>query len=263
MCTSFVLNAEKRFIGMNFDIGDRPIKFSHTNDGRLTIFQSDSGTFLPALGMNKNGAFMNLQMVEGREEGNYRRGKNVVHIIRLFDEVLSGKLDSINLAELLSEKNIVNVPGHSVHSLLCTNQRETFIVSPGREHMDAGGGKVQVLTNFPLSQSASNYSTSEPGMDRYQIVKNYLNEEENNFSIDKGFEVLEKACQSRGDYPTQLSLIFLPDEKELYFSIKRNFEDRFCFSFDKGLVSNVESDQSWKVGKKGLLLSDLMPESNF
>ncbi|WP_433750360.1 hypothetical protein [Falsibacillus pallidus] len=260
MCTSFVLNAEKRFIGMNFDIGDRPIKFTHTNDGRLTIFQRESGTFLPAFGMNQNGAFMNLQMVEGNEEGNYRRGKNVVHIIRLFDEVLSGKLDSINLEEFLSEKSIVNVPGHSVHSLLCTPQEETYIVSPGRDRIDAGGGKVQVLTNFPLSQSDSNYSTSEPGMDRYQTVKNYLNEDENNFSLDKGFEALKQVCQSDGDFPTQLSLIFLPGDKEVYFTINRNFADRFCFSFESGIIKDLQNDKTWQVGKKGILLSELISE---
>jgi hypothetical protein len=93
MCTSFVVYREKTVIGMNFDISKRPIKMVLRDDNQLIILQKENEQFLPAFGLNKNGTFINLLSVDPNEEGKYRRGKNCVHIMKLFDDVLGVRIE--------------------------------------------------------------------------------------------------------------------------------------------------------------------------
>jgi hypothetical protein len=72
MCTSFVLYSDKTYIGMNFDISDRPIKLSMRGTDQFLVFQKDGPSFFPAFGINRSGTFMNLLMVDPNEAGKYR-----------------------------------------------------------------------------------------------------------------------------------------------------------------------------------------------
>jgi hypothetical protein len=59
-----VVYSDKTYIGMNFDISDRPIALSLKNNDPFLVSQRDGTTFYPAFGLNRSGAFMNLLMVE-------------------------------------------------------------------------------------------------------------------------------------------------------------------------------------------------------
>lgn len=60
MCTSFVLHADQTYIGMNFDIADRPISLSLKGLSLFLVQQKEGAQFLPAFGINRTGAFMNM-----------------------------------------------------------------------------------------------------------------------------------------------------------------------------------------------------------
>lgn len=264
MCTSFVLHREKTYIGMNFDISSRPIKMALAGEGQLIISQKENGRFLPAFGLNKEGTFMNLQMVEQNEEGKYRRGKNCVHMMRLFDEVLSGKVDASEIAAYLQEKEIVNVPNYSVHSLIAAPNDKSYIIEPGRNFLASEDGKNDflVLTNFSVIDGLDQdlETLDGPGSERYKWVYSEIQNSEDDFSVEEGLNILRKIAQTEGDYPTQLSLIYSPEEKTVYFTINRDFNKKFKFSFAQNVIETISGfmeDSNVLVTKKGVLLCEL------
>lgn len=264
MCTSFVLQREKTYIGMNFDLSTRPIKMALAGDGQLIISQKENGRFLPAFGLNKKGTFMNLQMVDPNEEGKYRRGKNCLHIVRLFDEVLSGKVDASALSAYLKEKEVVNVPDYSVHSLIVAPNHKSYIVEPGRQYLDENSTEndFMVLTNFSvIDRLDQDFETLDgPGSERYKKVYLALQNSEDDFSAEEGLNILRKTAQLEGDYPTQLSLIYSPEEQTVYFTINGDFNKKFQFCFLENkikTISGFDKESEILLTKKGILLSEL------
>lgn len=264
MCTSFVIYSSNTFIGMNFDISKRPIKIVLKGDNQFVVLQQEDGQFLPAFGVNRNGTFVNLLMVQPNEEGKYRRGKNCVHIMRLFEEVLAEKTDVSQLKDYLNEKTIVNVPNYSVHSLIAGKNQNSYIVEPGRENLDIDSVKenFMVLTNFPLSENKSkNYEEVEGfGSDRYKKAYNLLLKNKDHFSDTIGFSILKETIQQDGDYPTQFSMISVPEESAVYFTLNGEFQKIFKFSFmDKVIRTNkgFHHNNEMPLSTKGVLLSEL------
>lgn len=261
MCTSFVLyEGDKTFTGMNFDLSDRPIKLARKGSDQLIVYQQEEGRFLPAFGFTASGNFMNLLMVEANEAGQYRRGKGCVHIIRLFDEVLGGKVTLENLGGYLADKTVVNVPGISVHSLVAGVDRRAMVVEPGRGNipLDAASQDFCLLTNFPLVDFIDR-EVSEvcgAGAERYQTCHGMLSEREQPFTVDQGMAILRATSQPAGSFPTQLSTLAVPDEGVIHFWVQRDFTRRYTFSFADWTV-RVGGEAAWSVTKKGILLSEL------
>lgn len=264
MCTSFVLHEDRTYIGMNFDLSERPIKMALSGDHQLIILQKEGGRFLPALGFNKKGIFMNLHMVNPNEEGKYKRNKNSVHMMRLFDEVLSEKVKMTVLPTYLQEKEIVNVPDYSVQSMIVVPNKKSFIVEPGKKHIDTDQleDDFMVLTNFSVRDAMEHEDTAlqGPGSDRYQAAYTELANRRDDFSVEQGLTILKQTAQREGDYPTQLSMIFSPEEESIYFSLKGDFKKIYKFSFADMMLTTVrgfERHFSLLIKKKGVLLSEL------
>lgn len=264
MCTSYVLYSDKTYIGMNFDISDRPIKLSMRGADQLLVFQKDGPRFFPAFGINRSGTFMNLLMVDSNEAGKYRRGKNCVHIIRIFDDVLGGQTSPVALSAFLRDKTVVNVPNISVHSMVAGRDRCAYVVEPGRTNIpfDSASRDFLVLTNFPLSDFVGRdyRDVTGSGADRYKTCYKMLSESKHAFNVDQGFAILEETSQSAGNYPTQFSMLAIPEGGIVYFAIKREFSKRYTFSFADNTVRTGEGfeRQNHRVlDKKGVLLSEL------
>lgn len=264
MCTSFVVHKDNTIIGMNFDISKRPIKMILQKNSQFLILQYEDGEFLPAFGFNNSGTFMNLLMVNPNEEGKYRRGKHCVHIMKLFDEVLSEKIELSSLHEYLHDHSIVNVPNFSVHSMIAGMNRNSFIIEPGRSNVNMSELEqdFMVLTNFSLSdQSHEDYSeVIGNGNERYTQAYETILRNKETFNKDVGFSVLEETAQHDGEYPTQLSVISVPAEGLIYFSLDGDFNKTFEFSFtdlqirtSKGFVNS----NYCPLTKKGVLLEEL------
>ncbi|MQR97218.1 hypothetical protein [Fictibacillus phosphorivorans] len=264
MCTSFVLHEDQTYVGMNFDLSERPIKMALTGENQLLILQKEGGRFLPAIGFNKKGIFMNLHMVNPNEEGKYKRNKNSIHMMRLFDEVLTEKIKTSVLPIYLEEKEIVNVPDYSVQSLIVGPNQKSFIVEPGRKQIDTHEREddFMVLTNFSVRDAMEHedMTLQGPGSDRYQVAFDELANRRGNFSVEQGLSILKQTAQRKGDYPTQLSMIFSPEEESIYFSLKGDFKRLYKFSFSDRMITTVrgfEHDLGFLVKKKGVLLSEL------
>ncbi len=264
MCTSFALYADQTYIGMNFDISDRPIKLSLKGSTQFLVQQKDGDRFYPAFGINKRGAFMNLLMVAPTEAGTYQRRKGCIHIMRLFEEVLDGAVAPEALDARLRDTTIVNVPQVSVHSLVSGPRRAAQVVAPGRRTVRLGDTAPDflALTNFPLSDviGQDDAHVAGDGADRYQTCCRMLLERKGNFSVDDGFAILRATMQTAGDFPTQFSMIALPEHEQVYFVLGRKFEQRLLFSFADNVIRTAdgfESQRAWTLDSKGILLTDL------
>lgn len=260
MCTSFVVSRKGTFIGMNFDISARPIKLVYQKDGQLLVLQEEEGSFLPALGINQNGTFMNLHMVEANEAGMYRRGKNCVHIMRLFADVLGGKLAPADVPAFVEKHTIVNVPQHSVHSLIASSDGQACVVEPGEKVIELSPEERDflVLTNFSLSASPG--EGCSPGADRYQTACERLAAVRDSFELENGFSILKDTAQQDGSFPTQLSLLAVPEEGIVYFTLHANFEKIYCFTFEDQQIrtkSGFQKPAHEVLTRKGILLSEL------
>lgn len=264
MCTSFVVHGDQTIIGMNLDISDRPIKFVLKGNDQLIIMQSENGKFYPAFGCNRNGTFMNLLMVDSHEDGVYKRGKNCVHIMRLFDEILSSKINISSLGDYLHTNKIVNVPDYSVHSMIAGKEHITHIVEPGREpiNMDSIDTSFMVLTNFALSEQLekSYKQVTGPGHDRYvkayEMISSYIQ----SFNMEHAFQILRETAQQSGEYPTQLSLISIPEEHKVFFVLPSDYTRVFEYCFESGemrLYTQNASDKKIILTKNGISLMEL------
>lgn len=249
---------------MNFDISGRPIALSLKGTDQVLVLQKDGPNSHPAFGLNGSGAFMNLLMVAPSEAGKYRRGKNCVHILKIFDGILSGQISADSLETLSHESTIVNVPSISVHSLVVGDDRSACVIEPGRPitHMASSGRDFLTLTNFPLAGFANQdyRNVTGAGADRYKTCYRMLSKSERSFSVNRGFAILEETAQSTGDFPTQFSMLAVPEDGCFYFTVKRDFHKRFKFSFVDHIIRTDEGfarQPNHVLDKKGILLSEL------
>lgn len=264
MCTSFALYADKTYIGMNFDISDRPIKLGMKRADQLLVFQKDGSSFFPAFGINNSGTFMNLLMVDPSKAGKYRRGKSCIHIIRVFDDVLGGQTSLAALGDYLQGKTVVNVPNISVHSMVAGVDRRAYIVEPGRANIPFDGANKDfvVLTNFPLSDfvGQDDHDVTGSGADRYKTCYNMLSKNKHAFNVDQGFAILKETAQASGDYPTQFSMLAVPEDGAVHFAIKKEFSRRYIFVFADNTIRTGEGFKRQNhrlLAKEGVLLSEL------
>ncbi|MGD6963584.1 hypothetical protein ACQCVB_15335 [Fictibacillus phosphorivorans] len=185
-------------------------------------------------------------------------------MMRLFDEVLSEKVKTSVLPTCLQEKEIVNVPDYSVQSLIVGPNKKSFLVEPGRKYIDTDQleDNFMVITNFSVrdAMEQEDMTLQGPGSDRYQLAYGGLVNRRGDFSVEQGLSILKQTAQREGDFPTQLSMLFSPEEENIYFSLKRDFNRIYRFSFSDLLITTergFERDLGFLVKKKGVLLSEL------
>ncbi|GAA0722592.1 hypothetical protein GCM10008905_14270 [Clostridium malenominatum] len=263
MCTSFVVHSKKTFIGMNFD-NKNPIKIMIKDDNQFLVLVNENGQFTPSFGCNRNGTFMNTLMVDSNEDGKYRRGKNVIHIMRLLEDILGEKIKPDSLRDLFKNNLIVNVPNYSVHSMIAGKNKDAYIVEPGRNNIDISSFNrdFMVLSCFPLSDYIGEDYTKVKGTgaERYKKAYEMIIKNHHSFNIDVGFSILKETMQQEGDYPTQFSMVSIPEENVIYFTINGDFTKGFEFSFLDNKIRTgfgFAEKNSYLLSKKGILLCEL------
>lgn len=250
MCTSFAINQTQALVAMNFDIGPRPIALSMPNPAQLLILQSEQGQWLPAIGITSSGRFMNLQMLPTTAAGAYRRSNNVLHIMKVFEQFLAGTID----VAALQSQAIVNVPNHSVHSLLRDEHGQIGILEPGQIGLVQHEQRL-IQTNFSLHSTPAANLSQQPSADRYLICQQLLDQQQPD--IDRAFAILAATKQHAGDFPTQLSVVFEPKQHTVWFAQPSQLSQRWRFTF--GDQQLVVGDRIYQLSKKRLLLSSLNP----
>lgn len=264
MCTSFVIKVNRVVVGMNFDNSGK-FKIALKDNNQFLVLLNINGKYYPSFGMNKNGTFMNDLMVDSNGEGKYKRAsKNIFSTTRLLENVLNGEIKFNELNEFLLEKTIVNLPNSSTHCMIIEESGNTYVIEPGRKNINnlKSEESFVVMTNFPLSENIdTNFDDIQgSGVDRYKIAYNMLSERDKDFSVEDGFDVLLKTKQSGGDYPTEFSMIAIPKEQVIYFTINGDFDKKFKFSFHNNKISSQEGftkNNSCILTSEGIFKSEL------
>ncbi|KNF09078.1 hypothetical protein CLPU_4c01240 [Gottschalkia purinilytica] len=237
MCTSFTVRGNKTIVGMNFDSGDIDYKIVLKNNNEFVIMVNVKGKYFTSFGINSSGTFVNDLMVDSNGKGSYKRqSKNRWITTTLIENVLSEKIEINNLKNILSEIEIVNSPFTSTHNMIVDKQGNVTIVEPGRKilHNKCDESPFYIMTNFALSDFEDKKIDEVEGIgaDRYKKTHQLLLNLEINDSIESCFNILEKVKQDTGKFATNFSIVALPQDKLVFFSIKGDFEKRYVFSFE-------------------------------
>lgn len=223
MCTSFV-NKEKNIIGMNFD--NNGMKYSiKKNDSSFVIMVNFDGRNVPSFGVTNDGVFINSQFTKENEEGKYKRTKNAVHMTRLVSEILSKKIESDEIETILGDKEVVNVPNMSCHSMLVDSEENVWIVEPGRpiqKHPHTDSSPV-ALTNFSLYDYKTKNEVNGDGIERYNDIKELL--KDTTFSNPQEYFGLLKKVVQNGTWKTDFSLVYSKDENKVYYCENQEFDN--------------------------------------
>ncbi|WP_310602014.1 hypothetical protein [Anaerosporobacter sp.] len=228
MCTSFTWRKDNVLVGMNFDNNGVPFSLSMKDPRQFVVCVGGA----PCFGVNSNGSFINHLMVDSNEDGGYKRGKNIVHTIKLMTDILSNKLAQENIGDFLSEKEVVNVPNHSCHSMISDKSGNVWIVEPGRGIMysPADESSYCLMTNFSLHDYKLSGNIEGSGMDRYKSA-DYLLSNANDLDVAKAFEILEAAKQSEGEWLTAFSMVYSQKENAVYYCYNGDYQNIQKFVF--------------------------------
>jgi len=227
MCTSFVWRKGSVLVAMNFD-NSAPFTLSTKDPKQFVILCGGA----PCFGVNSNGSFVNHLMVDSNGNGRYKRGKNVVHTIKLITDILSGKLSQESITAFLSEKEIVNVPDHSCHSMIADKTGNVWVVEPGRGviHSPADDSSFCLMTNFSLVDYKASGKMEGGGVDRYMIADKLLSGV-NHLDVTRAFEILDAAKQSEGEWQTAFSMVYSQNENAVYYCYNGEFQNIQKFTF--------------------------------
>jgi len=250
-CTSFAVYFDKPFYGMNFDYDPSvEMKFCIDTIGDLKVFDMrfDLGEFFAStVAMNSNGLFCNLQELYP-EVPPENPGLNEMRIEELFFESANTFRSCEDVRNVLSDYGVV-MGTISLHSLYA-DMKEAMVVEVGQNNNEIIEMKrnFAVMTNFPVSEFADkNYQEVHgAGDDRYKAAYTYLLEHEE-FDLDDGFALLERAVSQSEYYPTRCSLVFDPENTDIYVVLEGNFDKIWKISMENETVETFRGFNGYHV----------------
>jgi hypothetical protein len=245
-CTTFAVFGNQVLYGMNFDYFLVPLKFIIDTHGSIKTFHLAFNVKLPGMdffaktgGMNSKGLFGACQVLMPPVEAPSQAGNNDVFIAMFYETF--APLDKVQTVEnLLKDKRLINFPGASHHNLYADTSGNAMIIEPGadKNHITKIEDNFIVMTNFPIhGLKGKNYSEAKGmGADRYKIAYEYLRDNVDNFTIDKGFELLQKAINKDPGLATRCSMIFDPIKNEIFIAIDGNFNKIWKVSLEESTI---------------------------
>ena len=236
---------------MNFDYDPSvEMKFCIDTIGDLKVFdmQFDLGNFFAStVAMNSNGLFCNLQELYP-EVPPENPGLNEIRIEELFFESANTFNSCQDVRNVLKNDRVV-MGTISLHSLYA-DMKGAMVVEVGQNHNEIieMKGNFAVMTNFPVSEFADkNYQEVHgAGDDRYKAAYTYLLEHEE-FDLDNGFALLERAVNQSEYYPTRCSLVFDPENTDIYVVLEGNFDKIWKISMEHETVETFRGFNGYHV----------------
>lgn len=233
-CTGFAVFGSQVFYGMNFDYFSTALKFIMDTHGPIKTFHLAFNVKLPGMdyfaktgGMNSKGLFGTCQMLMPAVEAPLPAGVHDVFVPMLYESLAF--LSNVQEVEnLLAGKRLINFPGISNHNLYADTSGNAMIIEPGTDtnHITKIENNFIVMTNFPVRGLKGKQYTPAEGMgaDRYKIACEYLGSNAGHFSVDQGFELLQKTINRNPGLSPLCSMIFNPGRNEILIAINGDFK---------------------------------------
>ncbi len=229
-CTSFAVYADRPFYGMNFDYDpSREMMFCIDRIGDVKVFDMRfdlGGYYGSTVAVNSNGLFCNLQELYP-EVPPEDTDLDEMSIAVLFVKS-ANTLGSCQDVRTIMDSYRIVMGTISLHSLYADMTGDAMVVEVGQKDnvITRMKGNFIVMTNFPIHEFAdTDYEEVHgAGDDRYKAAYTYLLEHNNTFDVDDGFCVLKRAVNQSKSYPTRCSLVFDPENSDIYIALEGNFD---------------------------------------
>ncbi len=219
--------------------------------------------FAKTCGINSKGLFCSSQEIEPHIEGHKQAGKSEVHIDDQYETI--SRYSSVDQIEKnINGKQWIQFIGPSIHNLFAdikgnaiiteTDNNENFITHIENEFI--------VMSNFSNHGLIGKFYKEAvgAGADRYITAYDHIMENMNSFSVDKGFELLEKVSLREKDCSTQCSMIFQPQTNHIYIAVYQDFETIWKISLNNRTIethTGFNKHLQARLGEDGILASDL------
>lgn len=240
-CTGFAAYSGQVVYGANFDWpGEPELEFAlehGTGSAKRFVlrFKPETGWFTMC-GLNKWGLFASLQEVPSVSQHGLGQGRTMM-LSQLFDQALESAASVSEVKGLLGDRRLIPPPGISLHSLFADVRGHTLIAEPGARanQLIPGSGNFAVMTNFYNSDlSGQDFRKVRGfGADRYRVAMEELRKLKGAVGLETGLGILKKTTQTI----TQASLLFLPEQQQVYLALKADFTRVYRFDLKGETVS--------------------------
>ncbi|NLW46507.1 MAG: hypothetical protein GXY86_04110 [Firmicutes bacterium] len=266
-CTSFAEYSDTILYGMNFDfIPNTELKFvvDKSGDGKVFLMRSQIGdTFIETIGMNDKGLFAAFMMQFPEQMGKSILAENEITTWDLF--MMSRSCERCQqIMDFLKNRRLVHID-LTTHLFFGDQYGDSTIIEVGDDDnvIIPMEGQFNVMTNFSNTGFIGKPYTEVIGAgdDRYKTAYEHIQKNINNFSVETGLETLALTQQSDGTFPTLCSMIFDPENKEVYIVLNRGFSKVWKLSMEKETIESFKGFDkpiTVKMKPEGILASELI-----
>jgi hypothetical protein len=271
-CTSFAVYSSQVYYGMNFDFINLPMKFLISVNGDIRTFHlafertiGEMKFFVNTAGMNSKGLFASCQELYPEKINPPEKTDANIFTFELYESIASSR-SAEEVKRMGQTFPLIDMPGITLHNLFADRSGWAFVTETGTPDtvFTEKEGNFIVMTNFPnASLAGKKFSDAEgKGAERYITCHEFLGEHADSFNIGKGFELLSMCCNKDPQYPTMCSLVFDPQQGEVFIVMERNFSTILKLSIENGTIQPfkgyaVKHQLSLPAGVEGILAEDL------
>ncbi len=223
MCTAFVKNGASRIVGFNFDLDQSAFRYRVCKTREMFYIGICVGsTTYKTHGVNRNGNFGNLPYRNGAVPCAMRRGARVRRLDLVNQAFIAGKCSYAELLETVRDKEIVDVPGMSMHSLFSDREGHMLLVEPGSGYRECSEDHA-IITNYPIIDPPADLSPVWYGASRQQTGEDILQNSGDGFSWQDGLKLLSAVTQGE-PWATRVSFVYSDRDNAVYYCLNGDFD---------------------------------------
>ncbi len=241
MCTGFAIRGRDVICGFNLDLMDGLWRWEvHAEPEafyvglRITEDSALSEALRPLshrlrltnglrriCGVTRSGSFGALLVNIDAEHGAFRTDGDILLLDQLADDYLSDLCAFDELAKAFCSRDVVNLPGQSLHALFADAQGRFLIAEPG-VGCAVIRDRLAVCSNFSLLDPPREMR-SYYGKDRYDAAVRSLRSRGDEFSAQDGLALLRAVRQTEG-WATRVSFVYSRNENAVYYALEGDFD---------------------------------------
>ena len=264
-CTSFAVYSESTIYGSNLDFSiSSPARFSIQDEPgffkHFLVEYQFQGTFRGTMGMNENGILATLQTVP---PVNYKpKTDSAVMITDIFDWALNNAERIEDIEEYVKDLEIYPTPGFFLHIHFADKYGKAMIleVTNTGKKVIKRNDDFSVMTNFYNSKYSGGNSQIWGGA-RYGIATYGIKNNFKEFNPEIAFDILKDVKQ----YSTRVSLVYLPEQKNLFMALGGNFEMIWHIDMNNNTIetySGFETSKKYNLSNPGITVNNLISFSD-
>lgn len=232
MCTGFVKRGDDVICGYNLDMGVGVWDYKvYAKKDMFYVGIRIGSRIYKTHGVNANGNFGNLPYMNGPAADTYRRGRTQ-RIDLLTDSYISARLTYGQLLATVRERETVNVPNVSMHSLAADREGHMLLIEPGNGYREITDSYA-VISNFPILAPPADFTLPWYGKERYDRAEKALAESGADFSAADGLRLLRELRQE-GEWATRLSFVYSRNENAVHYALEPALDTVIRHAFTVG-----------------------------